>query len=314
MQRLWTKAYAASTQANFHNVWCQFIQFIKDNDLQLFPPCEDHIAMFLVRCCNKGNCFATINNTLSSIKTFYNAYGYVVNSADMSIRLSMQALKRTVSAPSHQRLPLEPAHLQYFISVTDFSDPLQVLTINAICLGFFAALRISNIVPPSPAKYIPANHLSRADVVFDKQGLIVCLKWTKTIQNSDQVATVPIAAPPPGAAIDPVTMFSCFAQRFPVHPIDPCFSYYRNGRLYVLTQAYLNKAIKDLIQKMGLSPRLYSGHSLRRGAASAAASAGISSDLLRAHGTWRSSAYTRYVDFTYQDRLAVTRAMYSKFQ
>lgn len=53
--------------------------------------------------------------------------------------------------------------------------------------------------------------------------------------------------------------------------------------------------IKFWIQAIGLDPKDYSGHSLRRGGATTMARAGIPADVIQIQGRWRSDAYKLYL-------------------
>ncbi len=59
-----------------------------------------------------------------------------------------------------------------------------------------------------------------------------------------------------------------------------------------------------LLAGAGLDTKLYSVHSLRRGGATFAESVGVSTDLIRTMGDWRSDAYRCYVDASHQRRTA----------
>ena len=194
-------------------------------------------------------------------------------------------------------------------SITDPSDPVKFTIYNAFLIGFFGALCKSNIAPLLPSSMIP-KHLSREDIIITPQGLIVKLSWTKTLQDKSAVWDVPIASPPPGSVIDPVSSYIQFNERYPVKPTDPAFSFYVGSKLYVLSQSFLNKAIKHLVQKCGQDPKNYSCRSLRRGSATVISHSGVSNDLIQSHGTWRSSAYQRFIDFSLPQKFSVTPSIH----
>lgn len=69
------------------------------------------------------------------------------------------------------------------------------------------------------------------------------------------------------------------------------------------------KRIKKWIAAIGLDPKEYSGHSLRRGGATALIRAGVSPELVQLQGRWRSDAYRLYVQRSSEQLLAITRAI-----
>ena len=70
-----------------------------------------------------------------------------------------------------------------------------------------------------------------------------------------------------------------------------------------LTRDKLVRAVRKALTDAGLDQSGYSGHSIRIGAATAAARAGISESMIKMLGRWESAAYQRYIR-TPRDRLA----------
>jgi hypothetical protein len=66
-----------------------------------------------------------------------------------------------------------------------------------------------------------------------------------------------------------------------------------NGR--ALTRFEFVKSLRDGLSSLGLDASLFSGHSLRIGAASTAAKAGVPIYLIKILGRWPSEAYRRYI-------------------
>jgi hypothetical protein len=70
------------------------------------------------------------------------------------------------------------------------------------------------------------------------------------------------------------------------------------------------KLFNDACASLGLSPKEYGLHSLRRGGATAAAAAGVSDRLLQKHGRWKTAGIkNRYVDETMMHKLSVSGLM-----
>ena len=305
------QAYASSTAKNFYTSWTLYIQFTIDYGLQLFPPSYDTLSRYLTHVLTqKTYVHSSYLNLKSSLRTFYSCYGYDVDMNDIRIKLLSMASRRTGSHNLSQKSPITPQHLLAMKSGTDANDPVQLTIYVATLIGFFAALRKSNIAPPTPHQYDPSKHLSRQDILVTQDGLIVKLSWTKTLQDNSSVFDVPIAYPPQGSPLDPVSTFIAYNERYPVKPSDPAFSFYVGHKLYVLSQSFLNKCIKDLVQQCGEDPKNFSCHSLRRGSASLMSHSGVETDLIKSHGTWRSAAYQRYIDFSLPQKFSVTKFMH----
>ena len=282
-----------------------------DYKLQLFPPSYQTLSRYFIHVIHtKSLVHSSFVNLKSSIKTFYSCYGYNVNMDHPSLKLITMSSKRTNNRDANKKEPLTPEHILQFDSLRDKQDPVQSTAYAAIVFGFFTALRKSNIAPPSVADYDPQKHLSRRDIVFNDSGFAVNLQWTKTLQDQSKSFSIPVAKPPPDSPLDPVAIVTEFFTSHPVRPSDPAFSFYDHQKLYVLTQSYLNKVIKDWAQALGLDPLNFSCHSIRRGSASLMAHSGVRTELLKCHGTWSSAAYQGYIDFTQSQKLSVTQDMY----
>lgn len=78
---------------------------------------------------------------------------------------------------------------------------------------------------------------------------------------------------------------------------------FQDGR--PLSRALLVKHVREVLSQVGMDIAGYSGHSFRIGAASTAASAGISDSLIQTLGRWK-SAVTTYIRTPPQDLIAVS--------
>jgi hypothetical protein len=63
-----------------------------------------------------------------------------------------------------------------------------------------------------------------------------------------------------------------------------------------LSYKHFITSIRNALELAGLNPKIYAGHSFRRGAASAAAAAGYSDYEIQLLGRWRSDAYKLYIE------------------
>ena len=60
----------------------------------------------------------------------------------------------------------------------------------AYLLGFFAFLRLSNLCPHSAASFDILKHLTKGDVFFHNNGVKILIKWSKTLQLSNQAKLI----------------------------------------------------------------------------------------------------------------------------
>ena len=132
------------------------------------------------------------------------------------------------------------------------------------------------------------------------------MSWTKTLQNSDDIFSVCIA-PSNTHVIDPVKLYMDFIHMFPMPPCMPAFSFKSQGKLSVLTQSHYSSLLKHHLELIGVPSASYSSHS----ASSLMHESGVDVHLLKHHGTWKSSAYQRYITYNHSQKMIPTQKMYS---
>jgi hypothetical protein len=88
-----------------------------------------------------------------------------------------------------------------------------------------------------------------------------------------------------GSSVCAVCALELLFGRYPRAPKTPVFLY-TDGR--VLRYPLFNTIIKHLVSMLGLDPRNYTPHSLRAGAATAAAAAGFTDAEVKSLGRWKS--------------------------
>ena len=165
------------------------------------------------------------------------------------------------------------------------------------------------MVPPSPVLFDLKKHLARGDVHESPSGLIVLLKWTKTIQLGERHLLVPVLGIP-GSSLCPRRAFLHMVGLLPARPSSPAFLYVNaHGDVVTLTHSLFVSALRGLLVKAGVDCIGYTGHSFRRGGASCAFQAGVPGELVKLHGDWKSDAHLRYLSIPMQHRLQVTHRM-----
>ena len=72
-----------------------------------------------------------------------------------------------------------------------------------------------------------------------------------------------------------------------------------------------NKVVKSILTDLKIDTTKYGGHSMRKGAATAAVAAGIDMHLLKRHGRWKSDAVYVYVFDSIGQKMSVSQAIMS---
>ena len=74
---------------------------------------------------------------------------------------------------------------------TTLPHPAAYQSLYLFC--FFSFLRISNILPHTIASFDWSRHLARGDMIFGPQQATVILKWSKTMQDRQNIKIIYIS-------------------------------------------------------------------------------------------------------------------------
>ena len=210
--------------------------------------------------------------------------------------LTVRAISYSAGPQPDNRSALTKENLIWLVAVCN-TDPSLVPRRVALVFGFLGYLRISNMAPPTSQFFDPTRHSSWADVRPCEQGLLLDLKWTKTLQAQHGVTTIPLTA-----LIDqricPVAAWTLYRHMLP--GIIPS----KTTPLLLTTAPPVGKTSSTstlramfhrATQAAGLTDKNYTPHSLRRGGASFCFQAGVPLEHIKKHITWSSQAVNRYL-------------------
>ena len=225
------------------------------------------------------------------------------------VSVSLKGLKAQLSRPVRQKLPFNIDHLLVFYNFLDLSDTKQLACWCAMLLAFFGCFRLSNLVPTSKDKFDPLKHLRRSDVRIEKNLVLVYYKWSKTNQNSNKVAWVPVGSVSDVRFSIKCHLLSLFSQ-VNVHSDAPLFSYKTN----VYHSRHSLVRLLDLcVFDANLSVSDYSWHSFRRGAAVFAFELGLGDSAVQMLGDWSSGAFKNYLEFAFSKKAKIAKKIARNF-
>ena len=161
----------------------------------------------------------------------------------------------------------------------------------AFALGFYACLRISNIVPPSKTSFDSQCQLIRSDVTFHLTGVDIYIKWAKNLQQSDQTHVVRVPRIDSKPHLCPFRALAYIFRAEPALPTSPLLMW----KSQVLTERDIRQRLQKIVTLMGLRTAGLSFHALRRSAVTLAFSNNVSMHHIKNHGAWRSEAVWHYV-------------------
>ena len=239
----------------------------------------------------------SIRNYVSGISFLHKALGKSCPALQsFPVVCILRAVQVALRRHPHQKKPITPKILAKILPLISQLGEAQHAVKLAILLGFFGMLRVSNLAPASPAVFDCTRDITRQDVFVKPPGLVVSLKWTKTIQVMQESPLIPIPAVP-HSIVDPVQAFKQLVTHTPTKSVkQPLLTYQVNKTMHVLSAPLLNSILAELITEVGLDHQDYSFHSLRRGGATTAYKAGVSISKVMKHGTWKNtSSFWKYI-------------------
>lgn len=238
-----------------------------------------------------------IRNYISGVRIFHK-YLSIECAALQSFELDLilRALDLTMDHIPNQRIPLDQHMLNCICEVCDTLPDIGHVLKVAFLFGFYGFLRQSNLAPRTAQSFDPRRHTCRGDIMIRPPGLVILIKWSKTLQRGENAHLIPLPKIP-GSPLCPNQAYIDMLSVCPtLSPNDPLLRIPRkDGHLSVLTSGKLAQAFKAIITPFGYSPKSFSLHSLRAGGASTCFAAGVDYVHIKRHGTWRSDSFWSYI-------------------
>lgn len=230
----------------------------------------------------------TIKNYLSGARHWVNYHGG--NDISFSTPEVRAVLNYNINNSNHvpsQAPPLEPSHIASICRFIDSMNTCIPLAIKpAILIGYLCFLRASNLLSLSTSQWAGPHTISASDVIRSAQGLIICIRSSKTRKNCKPVYLN--VFPVPHTDLCPVNAWNVYLNTVKPAPHGPAFML---DPVTPLTPRVLVAIIRLALQSAGYKDsHKISMHSLRRGAAQAAQTGGASRQALKDHGTWVTDA------------------------
>ena len=277
-----------------YNTFCEIL------DVPSVPASEVTILRFIASQ-SKQVSAVTIQNYLAAIRSLHIMQGFANPFPVFErVRLVMRALKKR-SKPSRQRSPVTPAMLSKISSQLNASSYEDILFWCAICVGFFGFLRVSEFTVD--ISYNPSFHLSIEDISFLPliSAAVVKIKQSKT--DPFRIgASITLGAT--GTNICPVKALIAYLKRRGLSK-GPLFRF-ENGT--PMSRSWFQLRLKKACSISGFSGD-FTTHSLRIGAATAAAAAGIPAPMIQKLGRWTSNAFKLYIRTPKEDIAALSRRL-----
>ena len=303
--RLWLLALAPSTRKAYASglrVYQQFLHFKGDRRPLLLCFHETNVLNF------NSYCFRFLNLRAGSIRSYLAAIRYFCLASHLndplrysngtpkfSIRTLLKATEKFQKRARCSRLPITNILLIKILTLLDgnhFGVYWDALLRASLCCAFYGFLRLGEFTSDHFSAY---RSLTYSDLTLSVDRAILFLKRSKTDRTNVGVS-IPLYKT--GHKLCPVKQLHRYIKLrlklfYPTHPCQTPLFLMPNGQ--ALNRREFVKRLRDVLSHMGYEASRFTGHSLRMGAASTAARAGVPVYLIKILGRWSSEAYRRYI-------------------
>lgn len=291
-ERYMRQAIRPGTRANHMGALRTYIGFSVFHELEYTLPSVPHICAFIDYLISHYSNPGTLANYISSLTSVLRRLHVDVSPfASIEVSDMMTSVKNNIRHVPNKRPPVALDMLPVII-YNVLGDEHGWTVAFAINTMFFTFLRQSNLAPRNKTKFDYTRHLVRGDVHATHDAVVFNIKWSKTHQGPTALT---VAAPAiHGRLSCPLTAYLRMIQQVPtISPRQPLLSFPDASPLPI---SYIDKLWDNALHAMGVPPRTYTLHSLRRGGATEAHGGGVASlQEIQQHGTWQSQSVHEYL-------------------
>ena len=312
MQRL-NQAFRPGTQRRIAYVEDCFRGFVNHYNINVQCIQDHDILAYLEFLCIKGWKYNTIVSHMSLLKNvFFKLQLPAELLASRSVKLMLRSCSLTLDfKPTVRGIFTLPDLANIIQSCNTLNDPKMYKFL--FLLSFFGFLRISNCVPRSSRNFDPRRHLARGDILVAPPGLQIVIKWSKTMQSSTNVKTIPICTIP-GSILCPVAAFKNYTLDHPAPQNHPLFLIRgRTQNPVSASESTVRTALATILHALCIDPHTHGFHAFRRSGATLAYHLGVPLPDIQQHGTWLSDAVWAYL-LPHSDSTPVTTAFTTHIQ
>ena len=292
-------AFASSTKAAYKTHLKTYSTFCEDMGIPLVPITDSSLAQFAAYLAKKLS-YPSIGKYLNIVRITHKEFGLDNPLQDnFSLDMVLKGIKRSKCHTVTRKLSITPQILLRIRTKLILSNPLDLLFWSTCLVAFFGLFRKSNLIPKSQSSFDPKKHLTVDDVQKCSQGLLLKIKWSKTIQYGERTyqAPLPYLKDHP---LCPVTVLDALLSQNKETCGTPLFSI--QSPPTILTHSSFVKTLRSHLECLGYPSSHFSGHSFRRGGATWAFQSGLPGEIIQSLGDWKSHAYLAYLELNSMDK------------
>jgi site-specific recombinase XerD len=294
LQTLQTKAQefvaaskSAATKLAYRADWSSFVNWCSQHDLCFLPAESKTVALWITELAQRGRATSSIARALTSICQAHKFFKLPPPTAAAEVTEVFKGIKRTNGTAQSKAKPLVWSDL---CKVIDRIPPSFIGRRDRalLAVGWAAALRRSEITA-----------LNVEDVDFVPEGMVVTVRKSKTDQESEGYKIgIPLGKDKrhcPTTLLKHWIDLSCIKRGPLFFAIGFKGQYFHINVEHKqrLSDRMINKIIQRSVEGAKFSPRGFSGHSLRAGFITTAASKGTPEYTIQIHTRHRSTKVLR---------------------
>lgn len=284
-RRLISSAHASNSRRSYATAVDRYLKFC--NQFQLSPHQLDQqtILRFIAYLAQQQLMARTIKVYLAGIRAWLIVQGAPAPQIyTEAVKLALKSLDRRQPSPSQVAPITKDILMAIMISLPPTYDNFMYFT--AMVVAYFACMRAAEYCY-DPTVCAP---LLTSAVSFT-QGQIPY--FTLSVPSSKNMAHgYKVVVGCTGSYVCAVCTLSHYLT---LRPREPFSLLFQTADRRPLTYKLLSQFIKAVILKLGMDARTYTPHSIRAGAATDAAQAGLPTEAIKNLGRWRSDAYVQYL-------------------
>lgn len=262
-----------------------FVRYCRHQGDPALPAAPTTVAAYLAALAVQGRKVSTLERRLAAISQAHLLAGHDSPSRDAHVRTVLKGIRRTHGSAVTPKAPIMVEDLRAMVAALP-SHPRGVRDHALLLLGFAGAFRRSELVG-----------ITRSDIAFDRDGVIVTLRRSKTDQEGQgRRVAIPYGSFPQTCPVralqDWLTVAGLNTDTADTGPVFRAVSPSGLIRQPMTAQA-VALIVKQAAKRAGLDPHRFAGHSLRAGLCTAAARAGASERAIMNQTGHRSTATLR---------------------
>lgn len=286
----YNSAIAPGTAANRRRQAEEYIKFSIRYNVPYLAPSVTNSCMFAQHLANIHAAPTSIKNYISGAKTWISHHSGTTEAflSPQFNQLVKGLTKNSGHVPS-RAAPLAPHHVRAICDFADLSSSVPLAVRPAILIGYACFLRGSNLLSPSMQEWGGPHTLLAGDIRLTQSGLQIFLRSTKTRSDPRGLTFfIPATLDDPYCPVSAWRKYSGLIRPWALGP-----AFIQANRLPLTTRQLVVVMRLALQRHTDISAPKVSMHSLRRGAAQAAADAGLPLAEIKDRGTWKSNAGIR---------------------